>query len=190
MGSTTESHLPQMKINKYRALLDTCVLAPMPIADTLLRLAEEPAFYIPRWSRDIFNELSKTLHNQFGYSDEQVKRRISNMEMAFPDAMVTGYDSLVSSMTNHQNDRHVLAAAVRCGAHCIVSNNARHFPADSLSPYDLECLTADDFLRHQYHLNPDAFIGVLVEQANDIGWTLPRLISKHARSLRTLIITH
>lgn len=33
--------------SQYVAVLDTCVLAPMPLCDTLLRLAEEPAFYIP-----------------------------------------------------------------------------------------------------------------------------------------------
>jgi hypothetical protein len=82
------------------------------------------------------------------------------MESAFPDAIVTGYEALILSMTNDPKDRHVLAAAVKCGAHSIVSDNMKHFPKDSLSPYGLECLTADDFMRHQYHLEPDAFISV------------------------------
>ena len=82
----------------------------------------------------------------------------------------------------------MLAAAVKCGAHSIVSDNVKHFQKEALSPYGLECLTADDFMRHQYHLDPDAFISVLVEQARDIGWTLPRLISKHVPSLSQLII--
>jgi len=30
--------------NQYIAVLDTCVLAPMPLCDTLLRLAEDPPF--------------------------------------------------------------------------------------------------------------------------------------------------
>ena len=110
------------------------------------------------------------------------------MKLVFPDAMVTGYDKLIASMTNHPKDRHVLAAAVRCGAHAIVSDNVKHFPKESLADYDLECLTADDFLRHQYHLNPDAFIEVLIEQARDSGQILPLLISKHVPSLSALII--
>jgi hypothetical protein len=32
-----------MKISQYVTILDSCVLAPMPVADTLLRLAEEQA---------------------------------------------------------------------------------------------------------------------------------------------------
>jgi hypothetical protein len=112
------------------------------------------------------------------------------MERAFPDALVAGYENLIPAMTNDPEDRHVLAAAVKCGAHSIVSDNVKHFPAVALSPYNLQCLTADDFMTHQYHLNPDAFIGVLVEQARDIPWTLPRLISRHVPSLSKLIVSH
>jgi predicted nucleic acid-binding protein len=177
-----------MKISQYVAVLDTCVLAPMPVADTLLRLAEEPAFYIPRWSPGIFEELRRTLQEKFRYSQTQVDRRIRAMESMFPDAMVTGYDNLIASMTNDPKDRHVLAAAVKCGAQSIISNNARHFPQESLAPYGLQCLTADDFLKHQYHLNPDAFISVLTEQAGDIGWTLLQLLSRHVPSLSKLIV--
>jgi len=161
----------------------------MPIVDTLLRLAEEPAFYTPKWSPGILQEVRKTLQGRFGYSPEQAQRRIGAMEYAFPDAMVTGYEGLIPAMANDPEDRHVLAAAVKCGAHSIVSDNVKHFPTEALSPYNLECLTANDFMTHQYHLNPDAFISVLVEQARDIGWTLPQLISKHVPSLSKLIIT-
>jgi len=162
----------------------------MPIVDTLLRLAEEPSFYAPKWSAHILQEVRRTLQHKFGYSPEQVQRRIGTMERAFPEALVAGYEDLIPAMTNDPDDRHVLAAAVKCGAHSIVSDNVKHFPAEALSPYNLQCLTADDFMTHQYHLNPDAFIGVLVEQARDIGWTLPQLISRHVPSLSKLIVSH
>jgi hypothetical protein len=35
----------------YRVVLDACVLIPMPLADTLLRMAEAPRLYLPRWSK-------------------------------------------------------------------------------------------------------------------------------------------
>jgi hypothetical protein len=92
-------------------------------------------------------------------------------------------------MTNDPKDRHVLAAAVKCGAHAIVSDNVKHFPDSSLSPHKLECMTVDNFLVRQYHLDPGRFIGVLRGQASDIQWTLPRLISKHVPSLSRLIGT-
>ena len=62
---------------------------------------------------------------------------------AFPDAMVEGFEELIPAMTNHEKDRHVLAAAVKCGAHAIVSDNQKDFPPESMAPYNLECLTAD-----------------------------------------------
>jgi len=63
-------------------------------------------------------------------------------------------------MKNHEGDRHVLAAAVRCKAHCIITHNQKHFQEEHLAPYDVECLPLDDFLVHQYHIDPDTFISV------------------------------
>jgi hypothetical protein len=58
----------------------------MPIADTLLRLAEhDPPFFAPKWSRDILDETGRTLV-KFGYSAAQAKRRIDVMQEAFPEA--------------------------------------------------------------------------------------------------------
>jgi hypothetical protein len=48
------------------ALLDACVLVPMPRADTLLRLAEPPAVFEARWPEDILGEMSRTLVRRFG----------------------------------------------------------------------------------------------------------------------------
>jgi hypothetical protein len=39
----------------YRAVLDACVLIPMPLADTLLRMAEAPRLYLPNWSQAIMD---------------------------------------------------------------------------------------------------------------------------------------
>ncbi len=102
--------------------------------------------------------------------------------------MVTGYEASIVSMDNHPKDRHVLAAAVHCGADVIVSDNAKHFPASSLARFGMEFLTADRFLERLYHLNPPAFIAVLAEQATGIGWTMQELLSRHVPSLSKLII--
>jgi hypothetical protein len=88
----------------------------MPVVETLLRLAEEPSFYTPKWSSHILQEVRKVLQDKFGYSLAQVQRRIGTMERAFPDAMVTGYENLTPVMTNDPKDRHVLAGRrqMRC----------------------------------------------------------------------------
>lgn len=109
------------------------------------------------------------------------------MRDAFPDALVCGHESLIAGMKNHANDRHVLAAAIKCGAHAIISNNKKHFPNDLLLEFDLECLTADEFIEHQYHLNPDALISTLIAQARDINRPLSQLLSHHVPCLSRLI---
>ena len=40
----------------YRVILDACVLIPMALADTLLRMAETPRLYLPKWSQAIMDE--------------------------------------------------------------------------------------------------------------------------------------
>jgi predicted nucleic acid-binding protein len=140
-----------MRFDQYITVLDACVLVPMPVADTLLRLAEEPAFYTPRWSPDILAEIKKTLLTKFDYTQLQVDRRISAMTSAYPDAMVDGYQDLIGGMKNDAKDRHVLAAAVKCGAHAIVTDNTKDFPLEALAPYGLDLMTADEFIEHQYH---------------------------------------
>jgi len=57
--------------NEYAAVLDACVLAPMPLCDTLLRLAEDPAFYRPLWSEEMLREVGDVIENRLGYSREQ-----------------------------------------------------------------------------------------------------------------------
>jgi predicted nucleic acid-binding protein len=165
--------------NQYIAVLDTCVLVPMPLCDTLLRLAEDPAFYIPRWTKDILRELRSTLL-RMGYTEAQASRRITAMETAFEGAKVTGYECLIASMTNDPKDRHVLAAAVRGGAHAIITDNVRHFPPASVKPYDITVLTPDDFLIHQFHLNAELLIEKLAAQAAARGVHLSALLNRIA----------
>jgi hypothetical protein len=45
----------------YRVVLDACVLIPMPLADTLLRMAEAPRRYLPGWSQAIMDEVTRNL---------------------------------------------------------------------------------------------------------------------------------
>jgi len=88
---------------------------PMPVADTLLRLAEEPEFYSIRWSQEILAEVERNLVASFLIDPAKAARRINVMKESFPEAMVDGYRDIANIMTNDAKDRHVLAAAVRCG---------------------------------------------------------------------------
>ncbi|MET0418573.1 MAG: PIN domain-containing protein [Actinoplanes sp.] len=92
----------------FPAFLDTCVLYPAYLCDTLLRLAESSA-YRPLWSADVFAELRRNLVGR-GLPPGRVDRRLDQMSRSFPDTQVTGHESLIDGMTNHPKDRHVLAA--------------------------------------------------------------------------------
>ena len=147
----------------FPALLDTCVLYPAYLCDTLLRLAEAEA-YRPLWSADILAELRRNVV-EAGIPVDRVDRRITNMSHSFPDAMVTGYESLMEGLANDPKDRHVLAAAVRANAEVIVTFNVRDFPEPALKPYDVMAVHPDDFLLDQLDLYPGITIDVLEQQA-------------------------
>ena len=75
------------------------------------------------------------------------------------DCLVTGFEKLIPSLTLPDNDdRHVLAAAIRCGADAIVTFNLRDFPDAALKPYEIEVLHPDDFLHHQFGLDQASVI--------------------------------
>ena len=58
------------------------------------------------------------------------------MDRAIPDALVTGHEELIAGLTLPDvDDRHVLAAAIRCNASVIVTFNEKDFPAAVLSHY-------------------------------------------------------
>ena len=52
-------------------------------------------------------------------------------------------------------DRHVLAAAVVSGAQTIVTFNVKHFSIEALATWNVEVQSPDEFLIHQYHLDPE-----------------------------------
>lgn len=157
--------------NEYAAVLDACVLVPMPLCDTLLRLAEDPAMYRPLWGEQILQEVGATLVNKvFQRTAEQRDRRLRTMQEAFPEALVRIPDGFAAALDciPDENDRHVLATAICGHANAIVTQNVKHFPADCLKQFDILLQTPDDFLVHQFHLRPAQVLEKLDAQASAI----------------------
>ena len=166
------------RVSRYGAVLDACVLAPMPLADTLLRLAEQGLFH-PFWSERILDEVRHTLEG-FHYPPHNIQRRIHVMEEHFPEAMVRKVPGLTfSAGLPDPDDEHVLETAVRSDAQAIVTSNIKHFPADLCSEYDIDVMSPDDFLVSQFDLNPGFICEILDRQARDLrssAVTLLRLL--------------
>ena len=134
-------------VNEYSAVLDSCVLLPIKLCDLLLRLAEDPAFYSPKWSAQILQEVEKNLQSgPFQISPAKARYRVACMETAFPEALTVVEHYFVNVMPNDENDRHVLACAVLARADCIVTANLKHFPAEQIADFGIEVLHPDKFL--------------------------------------------
>lgn len=159
-------------------VLDSCVLIPMPLADTLLRLAASPRLYIPRWSDQIMEEIGRTLHEDFGLSEEKVRYREREIRRHFPEAWISGYQHLIPSMTNHPKDRHVLAAAAHARVGTIVTYNTKDFPSLSLAPYSIKALGPSTFLKDLYATSPTDITEVLEAQAAAIREPLQYVLSR------------
>jgi hypothetical protein len=86
----------------YRVLLDACVLMPMPLADTLLRMAEAPRLYLPKWSQMIMGEVTRNLVNKWNMEPAKARRREEEIRRHFPEAWVDGFEplNLVNSRIN------------------------------------------------------------------------------------------
>ena len=169
----------------FVALLDANALYPAYLRDALLRLAEAEIYQV-RWSRQILDEMARNvLENHPDLPEERIERLVRTMERAFPEAMVTGHESLIPSMTNDPKDRHVMAAAVRGGADVIVTSNVRDFPSEACEPYDLDVQTPDEFLQYQWEMgDPDFLLEVFEDWASHLKnppLTLEELLERLAR---------
>ena len=166
----------------YQVVLDACVLVNAALRDTLLRIAEPPRLYLPRWSKDIIEETTRTLENKLGLSPAQTAHLVQQLRIHFSDCWVEGYEQLIPGMNNHAKDRHVLAAAVRTGAQTIVTFNIKDFPAEALASWNVEAQTPDEFLVHQFHLDSVAVLAKIQEQAAERGG-MARLLEIHQKSV-------
>ena len=150
----------------YVALLDASVLHPWVVCELLLRLAER-GLYRPAWSAEILDELVESLTRRQPEREERFRRRRERMEAAFAEAMTHQPGRFTSAVPDEVDagDRHVVAAAFAARADVIVTNNVRHFAPDRLAEIGLLVQTADEFLVHQWWLDPEGVGEVLSSMA-------------------------
>jgi PIN domain-containing protein len=148
---------------RYTVVLDACALVPIALADTLLRVAEK-GLYRPLWSDRILTEAQRAVEEIHPGID--VGKRFTRMREAFDDALVSGWKELEPGiLLPDEDDRHVVAAAIRGGADAIVTANLADFPASTLGPLGLRVVHPDDFLLDQLDLSPPTILQVIHEQA-------------------------
>ncbi|GER89000.1 PIN domain-containing protein [Dictyobacter vulcani] len=165
-------------MSSLHVVLDANVIFPASLRDILLRLAADDLYrlYI---TDEILEETCRNLIIKGRMTESGTLHLKREIKRSFPEAFVNGYQLLIPSMSNHVKDRHVLATAVKVQAQVIVTQNLKDFPSNSLSPFDIEAQSPDDFLVHLHYLNSEVVARNLIEQAGDLrkpSKTVPELL--------------
>lgn len=137
----------------YTAFLDSSVLFPVFTSNLLLFMSESELFRV-RWSADVHREWIDSRMEKFPDADRaRLESKQARMDREFPNALVTGYESLIDDYDlADKADRHIVAAAVKGCADVIVTNNPDDFPSAKL-PDGLLVQTADQFVCDQFDLD-------------------------------------
>jgi len=153
--------------NRYTAYIDACSLAGALKRNLLLTLAEAE-FYRVRWSDAVMQETGAAIRDMLNKrevpdAEQRGQLAVAAMIEAFEDAMVADYDDFlcVAGKLPDQGDAHVLAAALKTRAHVIVTDNMKHFPADTLKLLNIEARTTDEFLANTITLNPGKAVSAI-----------------------------
>lgn len=93
---------------------------------------------------------------------EQVSRQVQLINKACPHALVEKYEAIIPTVSLPDvNDRHVVAAAIKCNANVIVTYNLKDFPKEYLESVSLSAIDPDTFIADMIDLSPkkccDAF---------------------------------
>ena len=141
-----------MKIVKV--VCDANVLYSAALRDLLMELGVGEVFE-PRWTEEIHEEwIRNVLKNNPNLTSERLTRTKNMMNASIKNCLVTGYESIVPELElPDPGDRHVLAAAIRCGANLLVTFNLRDFPTENLRQYNIEPLHPDQFILRFLNFN-------------------------------------
>ncbi len=149
---------------KFSAIYDACVLYPAPLRDILMRLALTDLFQA-HWTDQIHEEWINALLRSGKYQREVLEKVKTLMDSHVKDAKVTGYEDLIEMIQLPDiDDRHVLAAAIRCNADAIITFNLKDFPKKTLDNYAIEAIHPDDFICYQLDLSPSLVCNAIKRQ--------------------------
>ncbi|MCU0120706.1 PIN domain-containing protein [Pseudomonas sp. B2M1-30] len=158
-----------MTHSSFTAVYDACVLYPAPLRDFPMWLALSGRFRA-RWTKEIHSEWKRNpLKSRTDLTMEQLDRTSALMDRAIPDACVDDYEDLIAGLTlPDSNDRHALAAAIRCGASVIVTFNRKDFPDAALQPFGVEAQHPDEFVDNLFDLDPVSVVMAAQKQRRQL----------------------
>jgi predicted nucleic acid-binding protein len=149
----------------FTVIYDACIFYPAPLRDLMVRLAMTREFRA-HWTMQIHEEwVTALLRSRQDLRREDLDRTVDLCNKAVPDCLVCHYESLIDDINlPDPDDRHVVAAAIRAGAQCIVTLNLKDFPSEALDQYDMFARHPDDFILDLAELEPDVVIKTVKAQ--------------------------
>ncbi len=139
---------------KFSVVFDPRVLYPAPLRDTLMRMALAD-LYKAHWTDQSHDTWISELPPNGQHSSEKIEQIRTLIDANVRDCIVTGYEHVIEGLDlPNPNNRHILAAAIRCNADAIITKNIDDFPEAALAPYDIEALHPDDFIFYQIDMAP------------------------------------
>jgi PIN domain-containing protein len=153
-------------VASFTVVYDACVLYPAPLRDLLMRIGSS-GIVRARWSSEILDEMvNAILERRPELHSGNLTRTRQLMCDAVPDCLVQRYESLIETIDlPDATDRHVVAAAIRCGAQAIVTFNLKDFPDHVLARWDIEAKHPDEFVMESIDISPGVVVRCLTEQA-------------------------
>lgn len=141
-------------MSSFTVVYDANLFYPAPLRDLLVRLAMTGLFRA-RWTERIHDEwMRNLLKNRPDLTQDKLERTRSLIDKSCHDCLVVDYEGLIDSVVlPDPDDRHVLAAAIRCGADAIITVNLKDFPDSILRKHGIEAIHPDDFIVNNFDLH-------------------------------------
>lgn len=167
-----------------KIVLDTCVLFPTVMRETLLGAAGLGHF-TPVWSARILEEWARAAIKLGPAGEAQARSEIALLRASWPAAEHPAAPGIEARLwLPDAADLHVLAVAVAASADAILTVNRKDFPKNILAEDGLDRLDPDGFLYQLWQTDPKGMgrVGAAVlEEANRLSgqvWDMRGLMKK------------
>lgn len=132
----------------FTAFFDANVFFGVRLRSFIMEVAKSGAFRA-RWSEGVHGEWIRAVKRRRpDLTDAQLRPIADQMNRAFPDALVAGYDDLAAGLQlPDPDDRHILAAAIVGRVDVIVTFNLEDFPTEYIGRFGIHAKHPDWFFR-------------------------------------------
>jgi len=170
---------------KYTVVFDACVLYPFTLRSYLMHLSNTGLFRA-RWTDKIHEEwIQNLLINRPDISREQLQQTRNLMNSHVPHCLIEGYESFVNGLElPDENDRHIVAAAIKAQADSIITFNLDDFPDDVLENCNLVAIHPDEFLEDMFYIERSVCIRAAQKHRSSLK-KRPLTTSEYLMHMRT-----